>query len=96
CRRAAEIARGPLSQRAERKRTASAPCRTASSSTCCHHLLPSDEAVRTCVLAQRWRHLWKSTPALRITQGGGRDWTAWTLNNFMNHLLLLRGGSPAD
>ncbi|CAL4988865.1 unnamed protein product [Urochloa decumbens] len=58
--------------------------------------LPSDEAVQTCVLARRWRHLWKSTPALRITRGGGRDWTAWTLNNFVNHLLLLRGGSPAD
>jgi hypothetical protein len=28
--------------------------------------LPSRNAVRTCVLAKRWRTLWKSVPALRI------------------------------
>lgn len=48
--------------------------------------------MRTCVLARRWRHLWKSMPVLRVT-GDGRTLNrrgVRKLNKFVNHLLLLR------
>ncbi|KAK3118502.1 hypothetical protein QOZ80_9BG0700310 [Eleusine coracana subsp. coracana] len=61
-----------------------------------HHvlsLLPAHEAVRTCVLARRWRHLWTSAPSIRVT--GVKGWPdADRFLCFVDRLLTLhRGGS---
>ncbi|TVU16771.1 hypothetical protein EJB05_36926 [Eragrostis curvula] len=59
-----------------------------------HHILgfvDAREAVRTCILARRWRHLWKSATALRLFRTNLSG-----VPNFMQHLLLLRGCSPFD
>uniref|UniRef100_A0ACD5ZXB1 Uncharacterized protein n=1 Tax=Avena sativa TaxID=4498 RepID=A0ACD5ZXB1_AVESA len=57
--------------------------------------VPTTEAVQTCVLARRWRHLWKSMPILRITPQGRllNRRGVRKLNRFVNHLLLLRDRS---
>ncbi|XP_051211923.1 MEIOTIC F-BOX protein MOF-like [Lolium perenne] len=57
-----------------------------------HHVLsflPAHLAVRTCVLARRWLHLWKSAPALRVTGIKGCN-NAVRFVNFVDNLLLLR------
>jgi hypothetical protein len=63
-----------------------------------HHLLsflPVQEAVRTCVLAQRWRHLWKSTTGLRIVGAKGPG-SVEDLRKFVDHLLILRERTDLD
>ncbi|TVU16815.1 hypothetical protein EJB05_36970, partial [Eragrostis curvula] len=54
--------------------------------------LPAEEAVRTSVLASRWRHLWKSATGLRIgCRDDGEPGPVKEHREFVDHLLLLRG-----
>ncbi|XP_062197347.1 F-box/FBD/LRR-repeat protein At5g22660-like [Phragmites australis] len=55
--------------------------------------LPSCQAVGMCVLARRWRHQWKSVPAMRITDVDSFQ-NVQQLNRFVDHLLLLGGRTP--
>ncbi|CAM0874787.1 unnamed protein product [Alopecurus aequalis] len=59
--------------------------------------LPAQQAVRTCVLARRWRDLWKTATGLRIAGGHEVELTpVHELREFVNHLLLLRARAPID
>ncbi|CAN6169859.1 unnamed protein product [Urochloa humidicola] len=51
--------------------------------------LPAWDAVRTCVLAGRWRNLWKFATCLRIF--GNEDHDLVWLRKSVDHLLLTRG-----
>ena len=53
--------------------------------------LQTKEAVRSCVLARRWLHLWKSLSVLRVTSGHVQE-----SRKFMEHLLILRDRVPLD
>ncbi|CAO2148743.1 unnamed protein product [Urochloa humidicola] len=66
-----------------------------------HHVLsflPAQEAVRTSVLAQRWRDLWKHATALRIVRADETlvPQSAEEIREFVYHLLLLRSTSRLD
>ncbi|CAM0953597.1 unnamed protein product [Alopecurus aequalis] len=54
--------------------------------------LPAHDAVRTCVLARRWRHVWTFAPALRITAVKG--FGSAKFSDFVDHLLSLRRQGP--
>jgi len=65
-----------------------------------HHVLsflPAQQAVRTCVLARRWLHLWKSATDLRIVGADGEAPVPFEeVREFVDSLLLLRGSSPLE
>lgn len=57
--------------------------------------LPSRDAVRTSVLARRWRDQWKYVPAVRITDVANYH-SANQLNSFINQFLHFRGLPVSD
>jgi hypothetical protein len=59
--------------------------------------LPAQQAVQTCVLARRWRHLWKSATGLRVVGADGKAPVPLEeVREFVDSLLLLRGSSPLE
>ncbi|KAM3277390.1 hypothetical protein ACQJBY_045334 [Aegilops geniculata] len=56
--------------------------------------LPSRQAVQTCVLATRWRTLWKSVPAIRLDANVGTYQFGQDLSHFVHSLLQHRDPTP--
>ena len=55
--------------------------------------LPVYEAVQTCLLARRWRQIWKSMPVLCVEVARR---SPAEFNKFVNHLLFFRDQTPLD
>ncbi|KAM0832142.1 hypothetical protein ACQ4PT_065073 [Festuca glaucescens] len=58
-------------------------------------MLPVEEAVRSSELSREWRGFWKKMPSLRLV-GLEQFETAEGFNEFVNHLIVLRGHLPLD
>ncbi|CAL4914444.1 unnamed protein product [Urochloa decumbens] len=59
--------------------------------------LPAQQAVQTCVLSRRWLYLWKHATGLRIVGADGKAPVPFgAAREFVDILLLLRGGSPLE
>uniref|UniRef100_A0ACD5V815 Uncharacterized protein n=1 Tax=Avena sativa TaxID=4498 RepID=A0ACD5V815_AVESA len=65
-----------------------------------HHVLsflPAQAAVQTCVLARRWRDLWKSSTGLRIVGLDDLDeLSVQDIHKFVDYLLILRDRTDLD
>ena len=60
-------------------------------------LLPAQDAVRTCVLAQSWRHHWRSARTVRFVGCTGWAGGVYTFGPFVDGLLnARRAGAPLD
>ena len=62
-------------------------------------LLPAQDVVRTCVLAKRWCHMWKSTTELHFICGRTTGPESMEeIQEFVDHLLCqrIREGTPLD
>jgi len=59
--------------------------------------VPAKDAVKTCVLARRWRNLWKSATALSVSCVGNEDpASVKEQQKSVDHLLRLRGFMPLE
>nr|CAB3489469.1 unnamed protein product [Digitaria exilis] len=59
--------------------------------------LPAQQAVRTCVLARHWLHLWKHATGLRVVGADGKEPALFEeIREFVDSLIILRGSSPIE